>query len=393
MTTVEELTTPLRHTADRVQFVGKLLDASRASVDLVAPQSATALWPYDAEGSDAAIAPDGSAPYYVQTTATARRQLCTRLGIPYSYFDRLWTDDGNRPLAAENVNHLAARDNRSAIYRMWEAEDGRVLRAVMSDRYEAIDNFTVLSAVTKGLEMTDLALDDCEFSADVTSDRLRMRLAMPSVFRMAEDVLGDYRWPFSHRRDAGPHDPAGQGEIPPILWAGLEITNSETGGGRFTLCPRAVVLVCKNGLTQTKDMLSQVHIGSRQAEGVIDWSDDTRRLSLELLVSQVTDAVRQFCSVEYLDGVLDKMRAAKGLAVDVIKVAPVLQKFSSLSDAETKAAVAAFLRGGDETLLGLGQAVTAIAQGVTEGDRQAELEQEFWRIIDGSNTLALVGAR
>ena len=47
-----------------------------------------------------------------------------------------------------------------------------------------------------------------------------------------------------------------------------------------------------------------------------------------------------------------------------------------------------FAAGGDRSVLGLGQAVTAAAQLAVDGDRQSEMETMFWQIVDAPRALA-----
>jgi hypothetical protein len=46
------------------------------------------------------------------------------------------------------------------------------------------------------------------------------------------------------------------------VFAGFVISNSETGCGAFTLTPRLIVQVCRNGMTIIKDAIRAVHLGS-----------------------------------------------------------------------------------------------------------------------------------
>jgi hypothetical protein len=52
-----------------------------------------------------------------------------------------------------------------------------------------------------------------------------------------------------------------------------------------------------------------------------------------------------------------------------------------MTEAETEMALTAFMRSGDSTVLGIGQAVTAVAQVAEDSDRQNELENSFWQIV------------
>ena len=54
-----------------------------------------------------------------------------------------------------------------------------------------------------------------------------------------------------------------------MLWAGIEIANSETGQGAFSIAPRVVIAVCRNGLTKAVDF-RRAHLGVQLEQGSID---------------------------------------------------------------------------------------------------------------------------
>ena len=383
MPTTEQLLTPLRHCTDRARFLGTLQEAARAAIDVVAPQRS--LSANEKDGTVTVAAHPGF--NHCRLTRGAERQVAERLGIPVAYADRLRADHPD--LWAHNVSTLAQRDARTALYRMWQAEEGWVMRAVLSDRYETYDNWSILQALSGGLAAAGTELAAMEVEADLTPDRFRMRLACPSVELAVPELLEGYRYPFDARRTDTTHAPPPQGYTPPVLWAGLEISNSETGNGAFQIVPRAVVLICRNGLTRTTDAIRAVHLGGRLEQGLVQWSEETRRLNQELLTSKVVDAVRQFVSVDYLRRIVDDLRAAKGIEVArPSEAVSRVQVAAGLSEAETQAVMDAFLRGGDTTLFGLGQAVTAAAQTVESSDRQVEMEAAFWNIVGNAQLAA-----
>ncbi|MFC5262840.1 hypothetical protein ACFPJ1_12060 [Kribbella qitaiheensis] len=90
------------------------------------------------------------------------------------------------------------------------------------------------------------------------------------------------------------------GDDNPTVFAGFIISNSEVGAGAFTITPQLVVQVCDNGMTITKDVQRAVHVGSRMAEGLIRWSDDTREKEIALIRSRTKDAVRTFLDIDYV---------------------------------------------------------------------------------------------
>lgn len=367
---MSDLLSPLRHCSDRVQWVGRLRDISEAMIDVVAPQFALAaderIDPNGETGLDWTLIPDFETVYL---TDGAHRDIAGRLDVPSKYWQRIVRDHPG--LAASTHNTLAAASGATALYRLLRDGDSYVLRAQLSDRYGVFDNFTVLQAVGEGLRAAGQDLDDAKIDVDLTSDRFRMRIVLPSVVALAPDLLAGYRSPFRPG-----------GEPSPVVFAGVEIGNSETGGGAFSIAPRAEFEICSNGMTRTQDLIRQVHLGSRLDEGVVDWSEKTRRLVVDLLASKVSDAVTQFASTDYLERMLADARAAKGIEAG----ADTIERISTahqLSEVETKSVMDMFLKGADPTLFGVAQAVTAAAQTVSDSDRQTEMEAMFFEIVNG----------
>ncbi len=310
-------------------------------------------------------------------TRTAIRQLCDKLGLPIKYLDFLTSD---RPefaervlheLAGHNVDTLCRVSDKSVMLRYLALDEGLVLRSVLSDSYRAMDNDLVLRAVLAGLQANDLDLANAEVWADVNPDRFRLRVAFPDVAVDARHVLGNYRSPYSGR-DASSL---------PMLWAGFELANSETGHGALSLRERAVFEVCSNGMTRPVEF-RRTHVGERLDEGVIEWSERTRDAALELITSQVSDAIATYITTDRLQATVDEMAAASEVSVESPSAAvEVVQQRFGLTDAERTSVFDAFAAGGDTSVMGLGQAVTAAAQRVEDGDRQTELEQRFWDIV------------
>lgn len=393
MSTISEMLGGLRRESDRGKISGKLGEIAHASTDIVAPQQSlvwlgergdTALDRVHIGNVDGSplLLNDGvydSLGAYV--TPTAMRQAASRLGVPIKYVDRL-VNAGHIDLAALNFNELQTREPRNVTLRLLRGDDGWAVRSIVSDRYNVIDNLDVMRAVVTGLGSAEIDLTDCEIDADWTTDRFRLRIAVPQIMSLAPDLLGDYRSPYSMSPARGVHDAPGADEgAPPALWAGLEIANSETGGGAMVVAPRAVVQWCRNGLTRTVDMLRKVHLGGKLDEGVVQWSDATRRQALDLVTAQIADAASSFCSVDYLNRMLDEMRAAKGITVAPSTAIEIVQKQCSLTDDESRLVLDAFAASGDQSVLGLGNAVTLAAQHADDGDRQSEMESAFWTIV------------
>lgn len=378
----------LRAEADLSRIAGRLRDVQTSRFDVVAAQSALRCKTPDrlvVDLGEPQLTSDGVTESMIEArhTRTAWRQVAERLHIPLQYLDRIVRMDNplGPLLACTTINDLACADERRALYRFVETDDGYFLRAVLSDKYRAIDNDTALSAILAGLNDNGLALQECEVTGDVTMDRLRLRIAVPSIAVHVPDLLGDYRMPYSLRPDRPMHARPEPGETPPVLWAGIEITNSETGQGRFSIAPRAVVEVCRNGLTRPIEF-ARTHIGAVLDEGTIDWSSETQTRLLELISSQVKDAVATYCSADYLEQTVNEMSHAKQVTVESARNAvDVVQDRFGLTETERDNVFELFAAGGDRSVLGLGNAVTAAAQMAADGDRQSEVETLFWNIV------------
>jgi len=72
-----------------------------------------------------------------------------------------------------------------------------------------------------------------------------VRVVCEQVRVLAPAMLAGYRSPFT----------GAAGAENPVVFAGFVLTNSETGCGAFTLTPRLVVQVCRNGMTITRVIL------------------------------------------------------------------------------------------------------------------------------------------
>ena len=184
--------------------------------------------------------------------------LAEKLGIPAQYLRR--TREQRPDLYDANVNGWLASDPRKFLVRCLRPSTGTgpgAARAFLSDGYKRIDNFDVLLAALDGVRAAGVPVevDGC----DLTERRMYVRVVCEQVRTLAPALLADYRSPFT----------GASGADNPVVFAGFMISNSETGCGAFTLTPRLVVQVCRNGLTVTKDAIRAVHLGERLDEGVV----------------------------------------------------------------------------------------------------------------------------
>lgn len=346
-------------------------------------------------------------------TRLADEQIADRLGIPNHYVRRLreerldlWDANVNGwlrgtvevapapiELLAREIGGGATPDPRSFLLRMFRDDSGvGVLRAFLSQTYRIIDNLDVLTAALEGVAAAGVNVD--VVGCDLTERRMSIKIAAPEVAALAPVLLANYRTPFDDTNPTRAAQAAAHGWLAPddrpTVFAGFVISNSETGGGAFTITPRLIVKVCRNGLTITKDALRNVHLGGRLDEGIIQWSAETQQRSLSLVTSQTRDAVATFLNVDYVKAAVAGIeeKAGKPIEGDPIKAVQSVAKTLRYSNERTEAIVSMFVRSADLTAGGIMQAITAHAQTVEDADVAADLEADGLAALDAAFALA-----
>lgn len=266
-------------------------------------------------------------------------------------------------VGARFAHHAAS----SFMLRTYRPDDGSAVnygRALLSSRFAALDNRMMLAAVLQGCQQAGMADSVQVHDADLTDNRMAVRIVAPTIAFAAHEFLKGYRSPY--RRP---------GEQSPMVFAGILLTNSELGGGAVQLTPRVVFEACSNGLQMTKDVERSIHVGARLEEGRVEWSQDTHRRNLELITAKTADAVRRFLSMDYVETAIASLTRVAGVEVaDPMETVAYVAKESGWTDAEMKGIFNLFIQGGQTTAGGVLQAVTAHVQTVADPDRAHELE-------------------
>jgi hypothetical protein len=320
--------------------------------------------------SDGVTDPNG---YYLPT-AVGDESIAARLGVPTPYMRRL-REPGNITLWDENVNHWLRREpSRKVLVRTFaqtELTEPGIFRSMSSDKFKMMDNLDTVLAILDGLRQAGIEFTVGGF--DITERRLRMTVQAPAVRVAAEALLKGYRSPFTGQDAASL----------PFIHAGFSFSNSETGNGSLSLAPRAVVEVCKNGMTRNVDLFRAVHLGGRLDEGVVRWADDTQEKSLRLVTAQVRDTVQAFCSTEYLtEWVTSLEEKAEVKVADPAKAIKVIARRAGFSEHEAQGILSHFISGGQATAGGFMQASTSYAQTVQSPDRAIEIEEKAEQVLN-----------
>lgn len=326
--------------------------------------------------------------------------IAEKFGIPLAYVRRLRNDrpdlydanvngwlHGTRDVSpsGQGVNDAPSAmipglsgDPRSFLLRAFRGDDGGlgIGRAFLSDKYSVMDNLDVLMASLSGVEAAGVAveIDGC----DLTERRMYVRISAPEVQALAPTLLKGYRNPFT----------GAEGAANPVVFAGFEISNSEVGVGAFSIVPRLVIQVCKNGMKIQKDALRAVHLGSRMDEGVIRWTEDTQQKNLALVTAKTRDAVATFLDVDYMTRVITGIEEQSGVQIaHPIEVVQVIGKKLAFDQSVIDGVLDHFVKGGQTTAGGLMNAVTSWSQTIADADSAADLESQAMKVLE----LAAVG--
>jgi hypothetical protein len=336
--------------------------------------------------------------------------IAGKLDIPTKYLGRLRAEALD--LYDANVNgwlrgrtiHRAAgpevirpADSRSFLLRCFRGGDGTgVARALLSDSYRAMDNLDVLTAALQGVRDsgTEIEVRSC----DLTERRMYVDVFAPQVAAMAPVLLAGYRNPFAdpevdatrqHGRDLQAWRETGErtglGQVAtgePIVFAGFRISNSEVGGGAFSIVPRLLIQICTNGMTIQQDAIRNVHLGAKLDAGLIQWSAETHRKSLDLITAKARDAVATFLDGDYLTGTLGRIEEQAGKPVtaptDAIKT---VGKALGFTQAEQDGVLDHFIRGGQMTAGGVLNAITSFSQTIPDADRADAVESQALKVL------------
>jgi hypothetical protein len=310
-------------------------------------------------------------------TGVCDQGIADKLGIPGAYLRRM--RELRPDLYGANVNGWLDGDGRKFLLRCLRPSGPAgtgIARAFLSDGYKFIDNLDVLLAALDGVRQSGVPVevDGC----DLTERRMYVRVVCEQVRVLAPVLLHGYRSPFT----------GAAGAENPVVFSGFMLTNSETGCGAFTLVPRLVVQVCRNGMTITRDAMRAVHLGERLDEGVVTWSGNTRDKTLALITAKTTDAVGTFLKPSYVQHAVRELEKDAGHPVtDPQETVRVVSQRLRFTDSQQADILLHFIRGGDVTAGGVMHAVTSVAQTLPDADAAHDMESAAVRALDIAATL------
>jgi hypothetical protein len=299
-------------------------------------------------------------------------QIGQRLDIPKKYYDKMLGNTMAQHILDYNVtNWFRLRNENNFLLRTFidKEEKTGIARAILSDRYNVLDNYDVMLATLDAIRESGINVQI--ESGDITDTKFYMRFVCPDIEMDAPDILKNYRVPDGST--------GGNGII-----SGFVISNSETGNGKFSISPRAVVLACRNGMIFKNDAFQKTHLGSKMEEyTTIDWSEETRQKNYELVCSQVKDAIKYYASEEYLGAkiheLIEKGNKELNHPIETIKN---VSKHLSISEEKESSILNYFIKSGDTNAFGVTQALTYFAQHNASPEERYEIESESVMILD-----------
>lgn len=336
--------------------------------------------------------------------------IAEKLGIPVQYLRRLretaisvvgmspGADEHDEPVPYDvtlldaNVNGmLQANPHRKFLVRGFRESDSDtgIARAFLSDSFSlGLDHLDVITAVLQGVRDADVDVD--VQACDLSEKSMRVRLVAPQISALAPTLLKGYRSPYTGNDRGMGSVLTDDGKKLPIVFAGIDIRNSETGHGAAVLTPRITVKICGNGMTMTKDAMRSTHVGSKLEEGVVTWSRDTEEKELSLITAKARDAVRTYLDVEYIESKIAEIEAKADVEItDAVGTIERVAQRHAFTERERASIFDCFVKSGQLTAGGVMQAVTAAAQRIESPDRAAELEDVALDVLNTAHALAV----
>ena len=375
MSAPTNMTLTTRH-ASLSGLVALLRSQHEAKLDVVVPagQMHAAGGYLRIEGvGDAVLTPEGvdTGAGLFWPTDTCDGGIAEKLTIPVGYLRRM--REHHVDLYDTSVNTWLGDDpTRRFLVRTLRGGEGQpgVARALLSDQYRFTDNLDVLMSVLTGIKASGAQVQVT--GCDLTEQRMYVTIRSDDIAAYAPTLLAGYTSPFTGARGADN----------PVVFAGMVVSNSETGHGSFSITPRLVVQVCDNGLTITRDIMREVHLGGRLDQGVIRWSAGTQQAALDLVTAKAADAVRTFLDHDYLTAQITQIERESGVKVtDATATLEYVGKQLRFTAVEQAKILAHFIDGGDRTSGGVLHAVTSTARTLSDADDAFEMERNGLRAM------------
>jgi len=327
--------------------------------DWIAPAPDLALVPYASAGRErpyVALTFVGVNNYFPPVQRWPHTQIAQYTEVPQHYYDRLLATP---ELLCANVNHWLRE--KPGERRLVRTLDGSV-RAFLSNRYRPIDNYSLAENVLPTLAQYGATIE----SAAITDTRFYLKALIPSL-------TGEVR---------------GSRQVGDVLKGGVLISNSDVGNGALHIALWTLRLSCLNG-SVAESILRKAHLG-RAALADLDearefFTDATRALDDATLWSKVNDVLRAVLRPEHFATIVDRASDAtqqKLEASNVERVVEVATQRLGLAEGDRHSILTHLIEGGDLSRWGLSNAITAVANDLTDYEHSTACERAGGRVIE-----------
>lgn len=349
-----------------VQLAKELDRRSKAKVDFVAPVSKFSVAVEHNASKLLVPVLNLQAPKGVETLGinkVAHEQFSDYAGIPMTYYRRMLEQDPK--LLATNVNRWL--QDHADERRMVRVLD-RNVRALLSDKFRALENEDLAEAIIPVLKDRDLMILSCQ----VTDQRLYIKAVDKSI-----------------EKNVPTGRKMGEGHVFfDTVSPAITISNSEVGRGSLMIETGVYTRVCTN-LAMFGASLRKFHTGARAElsdEVYAMLTDKTKRLTDAAVWSQTRDLVAAAFDEAKFAALTEKLEAASEDRLpkksDVVEVIERVGKKMGLVEGERKGVLAQLIEDGDLSRYGVHSAITRFSADVDDYDRATELERVGARVIE-----------
>ena len=304
-----------------------------------------------------AIIPRQDEDWYKQTgpivlNSHAHEQVAAQLKIPRQYYKRMLAEEPD--LLALNVNRWLEEIPARRLFRVQRDENIGVARAYLSDRYRRLDNLELAESFVPMLveEGSQWRIHQC----GLTSVRMHIEAIYPNL--NGEVKVGDE------------------------VALAVKITSSEVGSGALSVQLGVHRLICSNLMVVPKWSQRQIHLGRQQDEMVALLSDATIKKEDQLIIDKMRDVVTGMADTERFQELLGTMKESAGYELDdPVKATEILCGDLALTAGESNLVANNMIKGGDASIWGLTNALTAAARDL-DMERKSELELAAGKMME-----------
>lgn len=299
--------------------------------------------------------------WYAQTgpvvpNSHAHEQIAAQLKIPVKYYRRMLAEQPD--LLTHNVNRWLGEIPARRMFRVRQDENIGVARAYLSDRYRRLDNLELAESFIPMMADPDSGwnIHQC----GLTSIRMHIEAVFPNL--TGEVRVGD------------------------AVALAVKISSSEVGSGALSVQLGVHRLICSNLMIVPKWSQRQVHLGRTQDEFIALLSDETIRKEDQLIIDKMRDVVTGMADTDRFQELLATMTDSAAAQVNnPIAATEILGRNLSLTDGEVRIVQNQMVKGGDASMWGLTNALTATARDL-DFERKAELELAAGTILENAQT-------